>query len=162
VLAPLGVSSGREEAGLVVSPGNLEAAGDQTAPVATIGANSSANSPLPVLRALAQLSETMIMLVCEGEMGHARAVHEAIGKLLNYSNEPTEARTKNIAQAPVTSHGRKEPLINKSLSDGDLVRLVNRQHDNCRPPDVRQADDHRTIKAKMLHPAILPRIEQPR
>jgi len=82
--------------GLVVSPGHLEAAGDQTASLATIGANSSARSTAPILRALAQLSETMIMLVGEGEMGHARAVHEAIGRLLTSSSELPEARHANV------------------------------------------------------------------
>lgn len=69
-------------AGLVVSPGDLATARDQTGPLATVGANSSASSAAPVLCALAQLSEMMIMLVDEGEFEFARAVHEAIGKLL--------------------------------------------------------------------------------
>jgi hypothetical protein len=33
----------------------------------------------------------MVMLVGEGEMGHARAVHEATGRLLIPSIESTEA-----------------------------------------------------------------------
>ena len=78
---------------MVVSQGDLETADDQTVPLATVGANSSASSAAPVLRALAQLSETMIMLVGEGEMGLARAVHEAIGGLLNPSSEPPELRS---------------------------------------------------------------------
>jgi hypothetical protein len=68
--------------GLVVSSGDVATPRDQTAPLATIGANSSASSATPILQALAQLSETMIMLTGAGELGHARAVHEAIGKLL--------------------------------------------------------------------------------
>jgi hypothetical protein len=75
-------------AGLVVSPGDLTLVGDQTAPLATIGANSSASSATPILQALAQLSGTMIMLTEAGELGFARAVHEAIGKVLI----PGEAR----------------------------------------------------------------------
>jgi hypothetical protein len=81
---------------LVVSPGDLETAGDQTAPLATIRANSGASSATPVLRALTQLSETMIMLVGEGEMGHARAVHEAIRRLLTPSSELPGARPTNV------------------------------------------------------------------
>lgn len=64
---------------MVVSPEDSEAAGDQTVPLATICADSGASSGAAVLHALAQLCETMVMLVGEGEMGHARAVHEAIG-----------------------------------------------------------------------------------
>jgi hypothetical protein len=74
----------------------LEAAGDQTALLATVGANSGASSAVAVLRALAQLSETMIMLAGEGQMGHARAVHDAIGRLLTPSSEPPEARCANV------------------------------------------------------------------
>lgn len=81
-------------AGWVVSPGDPETAHDQTAPLATIRANSGASSAAPLLRALAQLSKTMIMLAGEGEMGHARAVHEATGRLLTPSNEPPEASGK--------------------------------------------------------------------
>jgi hypothetical protein len=81
-MPPLEVSSGREESGLVASGRNLEIAGDQTAPLATIGANSGASSAAPVLQAVAQLSGTMLMLTEAGELGFARAVHEAIGKLL--------------------------------------------------------------------------------
>lgn len=69
-------------AGLVVSPGDLATARDQTGPLATVGANSSARSGAPILQAVAQLSETMIMLTEAGELGLARAVHEAIGKML--------------------------------------------------------------------------------
>jgi hypothetical protein len=32
------------------------------------------------------------MLAGQGELGHARAIHDAIGKLLTLSNEPREAR----------------------------------------------------------------------
>lgn len=78
----LGVGGGREMAGLVVSSADLETAGDQTAPLATVCANSGASSATSVLGALAQLSETMITLVGEGEMEHARAIHQAIGRLL--------------------------------------------------------------------------------
>jgi hypothetical protein len=88
VFVPLGVSNGRDVMGLVISSGDLETAGDQTAPIATSRANSGASSAPPVLQALAQLSETMIMLVGEGELGYARAVHEAIGRLLTSRNEP--------------------------------------------------------------------------
>jgi hypothetical protein len=76
---------------LVVSPEDSEAAGDQTFSLATIRADSGASSGAAVLHALAQLCETMVMLVGEGEMGHARAVHEAIGRLLIPSIESTEA-----------------------------------------------------------------------
>ena len=87
-LAPLGVSGGRGVTGLVVSRGTLGTPGGQTALLATSGAISGDASTAPVLQALGQLSETMIMLVGEGELGHARAVHEVIGKLL--TSEPPE------------------------------------------------------------------------
>ena len=80
--------------GSVVSPKDLETAGDQTATLATVGAKSRARSATPILRALAQLSETMIMLAGEGEMGHARAVHEAIGRLLTPGGAPPEVRSR--------------------------------------------------------------------
>jgi hypothetical protein len=83
-------------AGLVVSSGDSETARDQTAPLATSGANSGASSAPHILCALAQLSETMIMLADKGEFGHARAVHEAIGKLLTPSNELPEVRYANV------------------------------------------------------------------
>jgi hypothetical protein len=38
----------------------------------------------------------MIMLVGKGEVEHARAVHEVIGKLLTSSNEPLEARRTRL------------------------------------------------------------------
>ena len=78
---------------MVVSPEDLETVGDKTPHLATVGANSSASSAAPVLRALAQLSETMIMLAGEGEMGHARVVHEATGRLLTPSSELPDVRT---------------------------------------------------------------------
>ena len=87
---------------MVVSPRDLETAGDQTRHLATIRANSGASSVAPGLRALAQLSETMIMLACEGEMGHARAVHEAIGRLLIPSIEPPEVRSNPLASQPMS------------------------------------------------------------
>jgi hypothetical protein len=46
----------------------------------------------PRFAGLAQLREVMIVLVSEGELGHARAVQEAVGRLLSPSNEPLEAR----------------------------------------------------------------------
>jgi hypothetical protein len=82
---------------LIVSQGDLVTTRDQTARLATSRANSDVSSGAPVLRALAQLSETMNVLVGEGELGHARAVHEAIGKLLTSSNEPLEARRTNVS-----------------------------------------------------------------
>jgi len=36
------------------------------------------------------------MLADKGELGHARAVHEAIGKLLTPSNEQPEVRYANV------------------------------------------------------------------
>ena len=81
---------------MVVSPGDLETAGDQTPHLTTIRANSGASSAPHILCALAQLSETMIMLADKGELGHARAVHEAIGKLLTPSNEQPEVRYANV------------------------------------------------------------------
>jgi hypothetical protein len=80
MIAPLEVSGGRGEMGLVVSPGDWEAARDQTALLATSAANSRASSAPLVLQALAQLSKTMIILASEGELGGARTVHEAIGR----------------------------------------------------------------------------------
>ena len=67
---------------MVISPVDLTPVRDQTPHLATVGANSSARSGAPILQALAQLSETMVMLAGEGEMEHARAVHETIGSLL--------------------------------------------------------------------------------
>jgi hypothetical protein len=68
-IAPEEQSRGREESPLVVSPQNIGTASDQTAPLATVGANSSASSAAPILQAVAQLSETMIMLTEAGELG---------------------------------------------------------------------------------------------
>jgi hypothetical protein len=42
----------------------------------------------------------MIMLAGEGEMGAARAVHEAIGRLLTPSSEPPEAHPANVISPP--------------------------------------------------------------
>jgi hypothetical protein len=94
--------------GLVVSLGDSETARDQTAPLATSRANSGASSAPPVLQALAQLSETMIMLASEGELGHARAVHEAIGKLLTPSDEPPGARRANVIPLKHAERSGKE------------------------------------------------------
>jgi hypothetical protein len=55
---------------------------------------------------LAQLFETMDMLVGEGELGHAGAVHEAIGKLLTSSNEPPEARRTNVIPLNMPRDGK--------------------------------------------------------
>jgi len=92
--APLGVVDGREEWGLVVSPGDLATVRDQTAPLATVGANSSARSTAPVMQALAQLSGTMLMLAEADELDHARAIHETIGRLLSAVSDgrPTARR----------------------------------------------------------------------
>jgi len=91
---------------LVVSTGDLETAGDPIAPLTIIRANPGASSAAPVLQALAQLSGTMIMLAGEGEMGHARAVQEAIGRLLTPSSESLEARRANVIPLS-TSRGEK-------------------------------------------------------
>jgi hypothetical protein len=69
-------------AGLVVSPGDLETVRDQTPHVETSVADSVDSTASPVVRALAQLSGTLLMLANAGEVGHARVVHDAIGKLL--------------------------------------------------------------------------------
>jgi len=116
--APLEASGGREEVGLVVSPGDLAPVRDQTPHLATIGANSSASSAAPVLRALAQLSETMIMLAGEGEMGHARAVHEAIGRLLTSSSDSPEAPPANVVP-PQYSERVRIGERSKLTSDND-------------------------------------------
>jgi hypothetical protein len=85
--------------GSVVSPGILETAGDQTAPFETPGADSGDSSASPILRALVHLSETMIMLASEGELGHARAVHEAIGQLLTrQGSAPRERDPSKLAE----------------------------------------------------------------
>lgn len=81
-LAPEELFYGREKAPLVVSPGDLATVRDQTSHVETSVADSVDSTASPVLRALAQLSGTLIMLAGAGEVGHARVVHEAIGKLL--------------------------------------------------------------------------------
>jgi len=62
--------------------GAPEAVRDQTPHVETSVAGSVDSTAPPVIRALAQLSATLIMLATAGEVGHARAVHEAIGELL--------------------------------------------------------------------------------
>jgi hypothetical protein len=83
-------------AGLVVSPGDLETAGDQTAPLEA-SVTDSVNSTAPlVVRALAQLSGTLIMLAEAGEVGHARAVHDAIGKLLAPQESPITKRGADV------------------------------------------------------------------
>ena len=58
-------------------------------PFATKGRVSRPQLPIrltvkrpPVIRALAQLSATLIMLASAGGAEHARVVHEAMGKLL--------------------------------------------------------------------------------
>jgi hypothetical protein len=67
---------------LVVSPGDLATVRDETPHVETSVADSVDSTAPPVVRALAQLSATLIMLASAGEVGHARVVHDAIGKLL--------------------------------------------------------------------------------
>lgn len=83
---------------MVVSSEDLTPIRDQTPHLATAGANSSASSAAPVLRALAQLSETMSMLAGEGEMAHARVVHEAIGRLLTPSSELPDVQTPRCCE----------------------------------------------------------------
>jgi hypothetical protein len=87
------------DASLVVSPGDLTPVRDQTPHLATVGANSSARSGAPLLQALAQLSETMLVLAGEGAMGHARAVHEVTGRLLTSSSEPPDVRSPRLGAA---------------------------------------------------------------
>jgi hypothetical protein len=60
------------------------------------------------LQALAQLSEIMIILADEGELEHARAVHEAIGKLLIPSNEPWDAGRASVVPLKNAERARKE------------------------------------------------------
>jgi hypothetical protein len=50
----------------------------------------------------------MIMLASEGELGHARSVHEAIGKLLTPSNELPEARRANVIPLKHAERSGKE------------------------------------------------------
>jgi hypothetical protein len=57
---------------------------DQTPRLETSVADSVDSTAPPLLRALAQLSDTLVMLAGAGEVGHARVVHEAMGKLLPY------------------------------------------------------------------------------
>jgi hypothetical protein len=80
--APEEQSDGREMAGLVVSSGDLATVRDQRPPLETSIADSVDSTAPSVVRALAQLSGTLIMLAGAGEVGRARVVHEAIGKLL--------------------------------------------------------------------------------
>ena len=94
--------------GLVVSSGDSGTARDQTAPLATSGANSGASSVPHILCELAQLSETMIMLADKWELGHARAIHEAIGKLLTPSNELPEVRYANVLPRMTAERSEKE------------------------------------------------------
>lgn len=82
IFAPEEQPDGREESGLVVSSGDLTTNRDQTAPLETSVTDSVDSTAPPILRALAQLSGTLLMLAGAGEVGHARAVHEVIGKLL--------------------------------------------------------------------------------
>jgi hypothetical protein len=81
-LAPEEQPDGHEESSLVVSSGDLATVRDQTPHVETSAADSVDSTVPPVVRALAQLSGTLIMLANAGEVGHARVVHDAIGKLL--------------------------------------------------------------------------------
>jgi hypothetical protein len=67
---------------LVVSPGDLETVRDQRPRLETSVADSVDSIAPPVVRALAELSGTLIMLAGAGEVGPARVVHDAIGKLL--------------------------------------------------------------------------------
>ncbi|MCK6588523.1 MAG: hypothetical protein L6Q76_13170 [Polyangiaceae bacterium] len=90
IFAPEEQPDGREESGLVVSPGDLATVRDQTAPFATSVADSVDRTAPPVVRALAQLSDTLLMLAGAGEVEQARVVHEAIGKLLT---SPEGSRT---------------------------------------------------------------------
>jgi hypothetical protein len=73
--------------GLVVSPRDLATVRDQTPHVETSVADSVDSTAPAVVRALVQLSETMIMLAGAGEVAHARAVHEMIGRLLTTPDE---------------------------------------------------------------------------
>ena len=82
VLAPEEQPDGREMAGLVVSPGDLATVRDQRPPFETSVADSVGSTAPAVVRALVQLSGTLLMLVGAGEVGHARVVHDTIGKLL--------------------------------------------------------------------------------
>jgi hypothetical protein len=50
----------------------------------------------------------MIMLVDKGDLGHARAVHEAIGKLLTPSNELPEVRHANVIPLKNAERSGKE------------------------------------------------------
>lgn len=80
--APEEQPDGREMGPLVVSSGDLMTVRDQTQHLETSVADSVDSTAPPILRALAQLSGTLLMLTEAGEVGHARVVHEAIGKLL--------------------------------------------------------------------------------
>jgi len=80
--APEEQPDGREESGLVVSSRDLATVRDQRPPLETSVTDSVDSTAPPVVRALAQLSGTLIMLAGAGEVGRARVVHDAIGKLL--------------------------------------------------------------------------------
>ena len=93
--APEEQPDGREMARLVVSPGDRETVRDQRPPLETSVADSVDSTAPPVVRALAQLSGTLIMLADAGEIEHAQAVHEVIGKLL-VPQEPRAAEHRNV------------------------------------------------------------------
>jgi hypothetical protein len=60
-LAPEEQPDGREESGLVVSSGDLATVRDQTPHVETAVANLADSTEPPVVRALAQLSRTLLI-----------------------------------------------------------------------------------------------------
>jgi hypothetical protein len=100
-LAPEEQPDGHEESSLVVSSGDLATVRDQTPHVETSVADSVDSTAPPVVRALAQLSATLIMLASAGEVGHARVVHEAIGRLL----PPLEGSRNAEREANVIAFG---------------------------------------------------------
>ena len=106
-LAPEEQPDGREESGLVVSARDLETVRDQRQPLETSVADSVNSTAPPIIRALAQLSGTLLMLVGAGEVGHARVVHDAIGKLLTplegcVPQSPGPTWLRSALRAPAT------------------------------------------------------------
>jgi hypothetical protein len=106
-LAPEEQPDGREMGRLVVSSRDLATVRDQTLHVETSVADSVDSTAPPVVRALVQLSDTLIMLAGAGEMGSARLVHEVIGKLLARRSAVGGAR----ASPPAALDGSIEPAF---------------------------------------------------
>ena len=98
-LTPQEQPDGLEESGLAVSLEALETVREQRPPLETSVTDSVGSMAPAFVRALVHLYETMIMLAGAGEVAHARAVHEMIGRLLTTPDE--SASTEFAFQAGI-------------------------------------------------------------